>query len=628
MSGRTEQDHQWFNLPPDAGLEKYRRNALEHTVDGHRKNLGTYESLQNANEAVGIEYRDRVLYELIQNAHDAHRPGDQGKIEVNLAIRSESEGTLYIANGGGGFRWEDVDAVMNLAKSAKKVGEGIGNKGLGFRSVKMLTDDVRIFSRRGTEDSKRFDGYCFRFAERGEIEKELLHTDGVDTDTARAVAQTVPRYSCPVPLTEQPDEVSSYADRSYASVIVLPLCTKKGIELARKQVQKLADLNVPLLLFLDRIADFRINTTTPDEPSSSRRLSRCQKPLGSVSGVADCHLYEVRVGDGDSEDRRFLVVQRKVDKARVRDAVKQSFPEGPQRERWLDWKVKPTVSVAVGRSPDALTTGRFYNFLPMGDAAVSPLFGHLDAPFFADIDRRNADFTLPLNAELMTAAAEACAHAARYLIQKLSMKIPKHSIFDLVAWTGSHAGKLDAALKGMGSSLADEPIVPVIPVCGVRWASLAETRCWPVGKFSSMSAWNVAKRTGARLVSPKIEGERLKSLEGMVKRGGCNLAPSDKNLAEWSEHFAHSLYKKQVNHQPGCASMRTCPMYSGRLVRISKHWPARKSSWIHQESCKPRAGMVTLLTCAMKAREAATPKVGFPCRRCRSRKVTVSSKTQ
>ena len=541
MSGRAERDSQPSDSLPAKNLRRQVRAVLEHAVDAHRKNIKVYESLRNLNEVVGTEYGDRVLYELIQNAHDAHRSGDRGRIAVSLTIRSESDGTLYVANGGDGFRWKDVDAIMNLATTAKEIGESIGNKGLGFRSVEALTDDVRIFSRRNREDSKSFDGYCFRFAEWGEIE-ELLLADGVDKATARIVARTVPRYLVPRPLTEQPDKVVSYARRGYASVIVLPLRTAESIELARQQVHALAELDVPLLLFLDRIADFRIDVEFPDGSVQQRRLSRRQSRLGSVPGIAGCRLHEVRVG----EDRRFLVVQREVDKARVLDAVKRSITRAPQIKRWLEWKGQPTVSVAVGLSPGALAAGRFYNFLPMGDTAVAPLHGHLDAPIFADIDRRDADFDLPLNAALMTAMAEACAHAALYLAGQAVIKIPQRPVFDLVAWTGKHAGKLDAALDGMGSSLADASIVPVVAVDGVRWASLTETKLWPKGSFSLMKALEVAKRTGARLVSPEIDGERLHRLKTMAVRKYLDLAPSGPRLAQWSERFARSLSDRQA----------------------------------------------------------------------------------
>ena len=533
---RAEHDgHRPWSLPAE-DLNTQVRNVLGHAVDAHRKNLKVYESLRNLNEVVGTEYGDRVLYELIQNAHDAHRADDQGRIAVRLVVRSETDGTLYIANGGSGFRKEDVDAIENLATTAKEIGESIGNKGLGFRSIEALTDDVRIFSRKGRSEAPRFDGYCFRFATVDEIEV-LIREDGIVAATARDVARMVPRYLVPLPLAEQPDDVVSYARRGYATTIVVPLRTAEAIELAQRQVQALADLDVPILLFLDRIAEFRIDVETPDGPVRRRRLSRRQTAIGDVPGLAGCRLYEVRVG----ENRRFLVVQSDVDKARVLDAVGRSVSKAPQLKRWLEWKGQPTVSVAVGLSPEAVGAGRLYNFLPMGDAAVAPLLGHLDAPFFAGIDRRDADFDLPLNATLMKAAAEACARAALHIAGHASSPIPQRTVFDLVAWTGKHAHELDAALNGIGSSLEDAPVVPAIAVDGTRWASLSEVSVWPAGTFSLMKAAEVVRRTAAQLASAELDSGRLKTLEAMATRKYLDLSPWGGELAEWSEGFARSL---------------------------------------------------------------------------------------
>ena len=527
-------------LPADK-LNRQAHAVLNHAVIGHRSRIKVYESLRNLNEVVGTEYGNRVLYELIQNAHDAHRAEDRGRIAVRLSVRSATDGTLYVANGGTGFRWKDVDAIMNLATTAKEIGESIGNKGLGFRSIEALTDDVRIFSRIGRSESGRFDGYCFRFATVDEIEA-LLREDHVDVATAREIAQTVPRYLVPLPLAEQPDDVVSYARRGYASVIVVPLRKAETIELAKRQVRAIADLGVPLLLFLDRIADFRIEVEIPDEPVHRRRLSRRCIAIGEVPSFEGCRLNEVRVG----EDRRFLVVKREVDKARVLEAVKRSESGARQIKRWRDWKGQPTVSVAVGLSSAAVTAGRLYNFLPMGDSAIAPLRGYLDAPFFTDIDRRDADFDLPLNETLMTAAAEACAHAALHIAGQAITQIPQRAVFDLVAWTGVHAGTLDAALDGMGSSLAGAPVVPMIAVDGARWGCLSELSLWPEGAFSLMKAAEVAKRAGARLVSPDIDGDRLDRLSAMANRKCLDLLPSSKLLAEWSEQFARSLAERKA----------------------------------------------------------------------------------
>ena len=512
------------------------RAVLNHAVAARRDGIRVYESLRNLNEVVGTEYGGRVLYELIQNAHDAHRADDRGRIAVRLAVRSDTDGTLYVANGGNGFRWKDVDAIQNLATTAKEVGEGIGNKGLGFRSIEALTDDVRIFSRRAGSTSTAFDGYCFRFAGVTEIEDQL-RAQGVDGATARDVARTVPRYLVPRPLAGQPAEIARYARLGYASVVVAPLHTADAVALAQRQVRALADLEVPLLLFLDRIAEFRIDMEAPDGEGHGRRLSRHQTPIGEVPGIEGCRMHEVRVG----EDRRFLVVRRDVDKARVLEAVQRSVSKAPQIQRWLDWRGQPTVCAAVGLSPGAVAGGRLYNFLPMGDDAAAPLLGHLDAPFFADIDRRDANFDLPLNATLMDAAAEACARAALHLAARTDTPVPQRAVFDLVAWTGRHARRLDAALGEADSSLQEAPVVPAIPVDGARWASLLEVFVWPDGAFRLMKPGEVARRTGARLVSTELDEPRRARLEAMANRERLDLSPSGECLADWSERFATSL---------------------------------------------------------------------------------------
>ena len=479
---------------------------------------------------------------------------------------------------------KDVDAILNIATSAQEVGEGIGNKGLGFRSIGALTDDVRIFSRRGRSGSARFDGYCFRFANLEEIEA-LLQELGFGASTAHDIGRTVPRYLVPLPLTEQPDDVVSFARLGYASVIVAPLRSPEAIELAQRQVQELADLEVPLLLFLDRIADFRFDVETPENETHRRRLSRRQFDLCDVPSLAGCRMYEVRVGG----DRRFLVVRLAVDKTRVLDAVQRSLSRAPQLKRWLAWKGQPTVSVAVGLSPGAVAAGRLYNFLPMGDQAIAPMFGHVDAPFFAEIDRRNADFDLPLNSTLLQAAAEACAHSALHIAEQETPKIPQHTVFDLIAWIGRHARKLDTALEGADISLEDAPLIPAIDVDGSRWSSLSEVSVFPAGSFSIMKAAEVARRTSARLVSVELDGHRRSRLKDMAERNCLCLEPSCWELSEWSERFAKSLVHRN-------AAPRTWSRFYEDLNRLFEA-AGEKLDWL--------AGTAVMLDRSGKLRPAA-----------------------
>ena len=285
---------------------------------------------------------------------------------------------------------------------------------------------------------------------------------------------------------------------------------------------RLVSIQRVLLLFLDRIAEVRIDVERADQRPYRRRLHRRHKSLGVIPKLQGSAIYEVDVGEG----RRFLVVRREVDKERGRAAVEGSIPSVPQLKRWLDWKGQPKVSVAVGLSTAAVTNGRLYNFLPMGEEADAPLIGYLDAPFFTDINRRDADLDLPLNETLIEAAAQACAAAALSIVEH-GLPITPQAVFDLFAWTGEHAGKLDDALKEIDSALRDAPVIPVIVERGSKeWASLSQVSIWPEGSFAVLKDRAVARHVGARLVSKDLDTRRMERLRKVARRTFRSLTPS------------------------------------------------------------------------------------------------------
>ncbi|RSS45057.1 sacsin N-terminal ATP-binding-like domain-containing protein [Streptomyces sp. WAC08241] len=90
-------------------------------------------------EDTAQEYEGRTILELVQNGHDAIGEAAPGRIAV-MAVPQGDDGVLYVADEGAVFAEENFRAITEPALSSKAAGEGIGNKGLGFRSALQLTD--------------------------------------------------------------------------------------------------------------------------------------------------------------------------------------------------------------------------------------------------------------------------------------------------------------------------------------------------------------------------------------------------------------------------------------------------------------------------------------------------------
>jgi hypothetical protein len=394
-----------------------------------------------------------------------------------------------------------------------------------------------IYSKQSGSRSNVFNGFCFRFATRDEI-ANLLEDIPNSASVKDQVANTIPRYLVSVPLEDQPADVSAFAQAGYATVIVLPLRTESAVQLATEQVQALNSLNVPLLLFLDRIAEVRLDLDLPNEVPVRRVLRRSEEPIETVDRMEGCSLHRVEVGDR----RPFLVVRLRVDKARIIEAVEKSIPTAPQLRRWRDWKGDPIVSIAISLDRKSVAIGRLYNFLPMGDAAKPPMVGYLDAPFFTDIDRTQAKLDLPLNSFLITAAAEACAAAALHIVEH-NLPVPSTVAVDLIAWASPFTPRIDNALKSFGTSLREAEIIPAISTDGkTSWTNLAKATIWPTGKFTVLKARDVARLAESNLISPQLGEARIERLQSLARTFWRTLAPSAPVLSQLLSSFALALF--------------------------------------------------------------------------------------
>jgi hypothetical protein len=510
-------------------------SEIDTAATAARRDQKIYMSVRRLSELIGGEYGDRVLYELIQNAHDAQK-GESGHILIRLEIRSEDDGSLFVANGGDGFTLADVQAIRNIATSTKEIGEGIGNKGVGFRSVEALTDDVRIYSRSPGSRAQRFDGFCFRFAGQQEVEQTAI-AQGFG-DQAREVGASLPRYLAAVPL-ETPPSRDRFAGLGYATLIELPLHSKAAVDLARSQFDELTGTDAPVHLFLDRIEvlDFELEIEGRTSRSS---LSREAVPFHeTIARLENCWIEQVKLGPNG---RRWLLVRYALDRDRVRAAVERSIPQEQLLKQWLDWKGRAIVSVALPLDGDGLNEARFYTFLPMAAASESLARMHIDAPFFTSIDRRRAKLDLPLNAELLDAVAEASVAAALHLAERHPDLADRLSV-DLSTWKVGSWPRVKKAFETIGVAFPDAPIWPTS--AGPK-ARLRDIRIWPSGRFKVLTPSRIARQADATLLAPSLSAERTDDILALAKAASVSIDAPTSQIAQWVERIADQLSRKTI----------------------------------------------------------------------------------
>ncbi|MEI9986426.1 MAG: ATP-binding protein [Aliidongia sp.] len=502
-------------------IERLTHSQLEHALDGHRRGLKVYESLMSLNEVIGTQYGERVLFELLQNAHDAHSPDEKGEITIRLIVHGKESGELLVANKGRPFSSSNLEAIRNIGTSDKEIGEGIGNKGLGFRSVEALTDDVHIFSAGPTAPASKFDGYCFRFATTGEIALRL-EAIGADPATAAVVASNIPRYLVPLPVDEQSEEVRRLAGQGYATVVCLPLVSEHAVQLARKQVAAVLQHAAPVQLFLDRLTSLDVAVVALGEVTERKCLSRRVEPVDAPGLPSNFRMERVTL----EAESAFLLVRQTLPKVAVLSAVRESIAAASPLKRWLAWKGDAVVSVAVPLGSTTLSAPRLYNFLPMDDQAVSPMAGHIDAPFFADIDRRSLKPDLPLNRYLIKSAAETAATAVLAIVDD-DLPMPENSVIDLAAWSGAHMQRIIAAFQALKRPLTTAAIWPVVSGGTSRWASFKTLYAWPELRTKQLTPVHLASVANVDILSGAIGEARLVRVKALAGAISLPLAPTD-----------------------------------------------------------------------------------------------------
>ncbi|WP_266080184.1 sacsin N-terminal ATP-binding-like domain-containing protein [Streptomyces sp. NEAU-W12] len=482
------------------------------------------ESLKSVSEDTAQEYEGRTILELVQNGHDALGGATPGRIAV-LAVSQENGGVLYVANEGAAFAEENFRAITELALSSKAAGEGIGNKGLGFRSVLQLTDWPEIHSK-SSPASSAFDGYCFRFA-RPEDVRTLVD----DPALATRVIEDISPLALPVPADVTDPVLKELAEDGYSTVIRLPLRDQHAWRLAVAQAEGMVDGEAPLLLFLDRVAELLVEVRDGSDASFRHVLSRVERASDLVAARDPDWVREVDLAGAG----RYLLARRTLESEALSGAISRSVQAREIDAAWENWDAEAWVAVAL-RLDAPLAHGRTYTFLPMAAGVHAPFPGHAHAPFFTKLARLDISETVALNAFLLDQLAVLTVELSRRIRSETPHLVAADLVLDLMCW--DVPDRLDAALSGR---LAAEPIVPLHG--REAWGSLQDSHGWPDGKRSwSVLTTEALTKAGADLLTPSVGPVRHTRLDKLCKAVLSRpFRPPALLAAEWTETVARSL---------------------------------------------------------------------------------------
>ena len=324
----------------------------------HRESERIRDSLNNTIQNLAGELYSRnphFIFELIQNAEDNSYKNPSPSLSFRLA-RTDltdtrgSEGALIIENNETGFTYDDVDVICKAGESKKEKAQGyIGEKGIGFKSVFLVTTNPHIFS----------NGYHFCLPER---------------DEETGFGYIVPKWVAP---PEGLDPTQTH--------IILPL-TKADFGYDKIEGM-LLDIEPETFLFLSKLQEIRIQT------DSGTNLSILKN---------DAAMPEIEIlVEGKKQYQSFS----KVDEFLICTKV-FSKPADIHHEKRKRIEMRE-ISIAFPLDEDSASAGKIFAYLPVRSDTGFPFL--INADFILPSSREDILKEEPWNHWLMDCVANLVA---------------------------------------------------------------------------------------------------------------------------------------------------------------------------------------------------------------------------
>ncbi|MFB7760556.1 ATP-binding protein [Streptomyces xiamenensis] len=541
------------------------------------------------------EYKGRVLVELLQNAHDAHPARDGlGRVEIVLDEDEGEHGVLYVANAGRPLAYKNFEALCSIGLSSKRPDEGIGHKGVGFKSVLQLTAAPELYSVvRAT--SKTFDGFCFRFARDGDFDWLADQVAPGRPEAAGQLRVNLSSLKLPVPVDDIPAAVVPFRRRGLVTVVRLPLRSAEAKQEAVRQLRELVDDRVPFELFLDRLGKVSVTHRVGGRGYPSVYTRKVERLFDSRGLKIQRITLRRRT--------RLIMVTAAVDRERAHETIAAGVESGTLTVDWQALGDSAVVSVAVPAG-EPLERGRLYTFLPMGAQLACPVRGFLNAPFHTDVSRRTMAEATQWNDLLLDAAAVACARAA-VLVDEGCFTIPAGALVDLMCWEDDQMRRLELAFEAQDRKFDDVPFMPVLHPAGAR-TSYRHGFLWNGPDRVRVFTPQAVAATGVqRMIDPQLHPLRAERLVALGVTRALELRPPASVLADWAERVASALSEEAFDpgrwadyyHDLSVCFARTGEELKGKKIVLAadgKRAPAGASGLFFQRSDGPSAALPDL----------------------------------
>lgn len=342
--------------------------------------LGGGENEEDLHRA--IEHLSEDLYskdvhfilELIQNAED--NPYTTGKdpqlvfkiLPEDPTLTPDTDGALLVINNESGFQEKNVRAICKVGDSTKTKREGyIGEKGIGFKSVFLVTRNPHIFS----------SGYHFSFQ------------DTPDPEVGFG-------YIIPYWVPEVPEVVKSYLDQT---CILLPFRSGKNT-IVQNELQQIAPETI---LFLSKLKALQI-CVQDDVVTEVYRV--------------DEHYPKVELHT-DGTKLTYWLSEKEIP---IQEGIKEEKRDGISSRK---------VSIAFPIGSESIPANSVYAFLPTSPSLMSGFDFLINADFILSSNREQIQEHRPWNQWLRDSISDVFISGFQEMLQDDEMRINAYSYIPL-----------------------------------------------------------------------------------------------------------------------------------------------------------------------------------------------------